>query len=257
MDWGLGHYEPLAAQLRPAAEIVADHLAPGPNEVVLDLGCGTGSAAMIAASRGARVAGVDPAPRLLETGRATAAAARLDADFILGNAADLPVPDGSVDAIVSVFGVTFAPDAMAAAAEIARVMKPGGRIALSAWLRQGALADQARLRAELVAGVHDEAPGSMLFAWHDPEALRGLLAPYGFSVAIHDHALAFTGASPEEYADAELADHPGWVEARELLERSGRWEHVRADLIQLFAAANEDPSAFRITSRYVVATVTA
>jgi hypothetical protein len=63
-------------------------------------------------------------------------------------------------------------------------MKPGGRIALSAWLRQGALADRARLRAELVAGMHDEAPGSMLFAWHDPEALRGLLAPYGFSVAV-------------------------------------------------------------------------
>lgn len=51
MDWGLGHYEHLAAQLRPAAEIVVDHLVPGPNEVVLDLGCGTGSAAMIAAGR--------------------------------------------------------------------------------------------------------------------------------------------------------------------------------------------------------------
>ena len=88
MDWGLGHYEHLAAQLRPAAEIVVDHLAPGPNEVVLDLGCGTGSAAMIAAGRGARVTGVDPAPQLLETARATAAAARLEADFILGNAAD-------------------------------------------------------------------------------------------------------------------------------------------------------------------------
>jgi SAM-dependent methyltransferase len=151
------------------------------------------------------------------------------------SSACLPVPDGFVDAIVSVFGVIFAPDAMAAAAEIARVIKPGGRITLSAWLRQGALADQARMRAELVASVYDKAPGSALFAWHDPEVLRGLLAPYGFSVAIHDHALAFTGASPEEYAD-----HPGWVEARELLP-SGRWEHVRADLIQLFADANEDP----------------
>jgi SAM-dependent methyltransferase len=256
MDWDLGHYEHLAAQLRPAAEIVVDHLAPRPGEVVLDLGCGTGNAAMIAAGRGARVTGVDPSPRLLEVARATAAAAGLDADFILGNAASLPVPDGSVDAIGSVFGVIFAPDPAAAAAEMARVLRPGGRIVLSAWLRQGALADQARLRGELVAGVRDESPGSGLFAWHDPEALKGLLAPHGFCVAMHDQALAFTGASAEAYADAELADHPGWVEARELLEPAGRWEQVRADLTQLFADANEDLCAFRITSRYVIATAT-
>jgi SAM-dependent methyltransferase len=256
MDWDLGHYEHLAAQLRPAAEIVVDHLAPRPGEVVLDLGCGTGNAAMIAAGGGARVTGVDPSPRLLEVARATAAAAGLDAEFILGNAAGLPVPDGSVDAIGSVFGVIFAPDPAAAAAEIARVLRPGGRLVLSAWLRQGALADQARMRGELVDRVREESPGSGLFAWHDPEALTGLLAPYGFSVAMHDQALAFTGASPRAYTDAELADHPGWVEARELLEPAGRWERVRADLTQLFADANEDPGAFRITSRYVIATAT-
>lgn len=256
VDWGRGHYEHLAVQLRPAAEIVVDHLAPRPDEVVLDLGCGTGNAAMIAARRGARVTGVDPSPRLLEVARATAAAMGLDAEFILGNAATLPVPDGSVDAIGSVFGVIFAPDPAAAAAEIARVLRPGGRIVLSAWLREGALAAQARLRGELVAGLRDENPGRGLFAWHDPEALTGLLAPYGFSVVVHDQALAFTGASPEAYADAELADHPGWVEARELLESAGRWEHVRADLTQLFADANEDPRAFRFTSRYMIATAT-
>jgi len=257
VDWSLGHYEHLAAQLQPAAGIVVDHLAPWPGEVVLDLGCGTGNATMIAASRGARVIAVDPAPRLLEVARAAAAADGLDAEFVLGSADDLPVPDCSVDAIVSVFGLIFAPDATAAVAEIARVLRPGGRIAFSAWLREGALADQARLRASLVAGVRDSAPGSVLFAWHSPASLRRLLAPYGFSVATYDHALTFAASSPEAYADAELADHPGWVAARELLEPSGRWEHVRDDLAELFAEANQDPGAFRIACRYVVATVTA
>jgi len=256
VDWNLGHYEHMAPQLRPAAEIVVGHLAPRRGEVVLDLGCGTGNAAMIAAGQGARVTGVDPSPRLLEIARATAAAAGLDAGFIRGDAASLPVPDGSVDAIVSVFGVIFAPDATAAAAEFARVLRPGGRIVLSAWLRLGALADQARLRGELIAGIRGESPGAGLFAWHDLGALTGLLAPHGFAVTMHDQALAFTGASPEAYADAELADHPGWVEARELLEPAARWENVRADLTRLFAAANEDPGAFRITSRYVIATAT-
>jgi SAM-dependent methyltransferase len=256
MDWDLGHYEHQAAQIRPAAEMVVDHLAPRPGEVVLDLGCGTGNATLIAAGRGAHVIGVDPSPRLLSVARASAAAAGLDAEFILGNAASIPVPDSSVDAIGSVFGVIFAPDPAAAAAEIARVLRSGGRIVLSAWLPQGALADQARLRGELIAGLRDESPGSGLFAWHDRKALTGLLAPYGFSVAMQDQALAFTGASPQAYADAELADHPGWAEARRLLEPAGRWVHVRADLIQLFTDANEEPGAFRITSHYVIATAT-
>jgi SAM-dependent methyltransferase len=128
------------------------------------------------------------------------------------------------DAIVSVFGVIFAPDAEAAAAEMARVLRPGGRVVFSAWLRQGALAEQARMRAALVAGVLGEDPSRGLFAWHDPAALMELFAPHGFSVAIHDQALVFADASPEAYVDAELADHPGWVEARKLLEPLGRWE---------------------------------
>jgi SAM-dependent methyltransferase len=256
MDWGLGQYERLAVQVLPAAEAVVGQLAPRPAEVVLDLGCGTGNAAMIAAGLGARVTGVDPSGRLLEVARATAAAAGLDAEFVLGDAASLPVPDDSVDAIGSVFGVIFAPDPVAAAAEIARVLRPGGRLVLSAWLREGALAEQARLRGELIAGLSGQPPSSALFGWHEQQALTGLLAPYGFGVATQDQSLAFTGASPQAYADAELADHPGWVHARELLEPAGRWDRVRADLTQLFADANEDPAAFRITSRYVIATVT-
>ncbi|MEP7024447.1 MAG: class I SAM-dependent methyltransferase [Actinomycetota bacterium] len=256
MDWSLGHYEHLAGRVRPAAEIVVGYLAPRPGEVVLDLGCGTGNAALIAASRGAQVTGVDPAPRLLEIARASAAAEGLCAGFVPGDGAHLPVPDGSVSAISSVFSVIWVPDPAAAAAEIARVLAPGGRIALSAWLRQGATAEQARLRAELVASVRGESPGPPLFAWHDPAALRELLALHGFSVETHDQALVFTGTSPAAYADAELADHPGWVEARELLEPAGRWDQARADLTQLYTEANEDPAAFRITSRYLVAVAT-
>lgn len=187
-------------QLRPAAEVIVGQLAPCPDEVVLDVGCGTGNAAMIAASRGARVTGVDPSPRLLEIARAVAAAARLDAVFALGDAASLPVPDDSVDAILSVFGVIFAPDAGAAAAEMARVLRPG-RIMFSAWLREGALAEQARMRAGLVAEFRGQDLSRGLFAWHDPVALMESFGPHGFSVAIHDQALVFADASPEAYVD--------------------------------------------------------
>jgi ubiquinone/menaquinone biosynthesis C-methylase UbiE len=255
MDWDLGHYEHMAAQLRPAAAVVVETLAPRRDEVVIDVGCGTGNATLILAARGASVTGIDPSPRLLEVARTAAAADGLAARFESGVAASLPADDSSADGIVSVFGAIFAPDPTAVAAEFARVLSPGGRIVLSAWLRDGPLAAQATLRRELVAQVRPEGSGGALFAWHDPDALTELFAAYGFEVATREHVIAFTDRSPQTYTDSDLANHPLWVEARAVLESAGAWASVRDQLLELFTVANEDPDAFRITSRYVVATI--
>ncbi|GAA4352054.1 class I SAM-dependent methyltransferase [Angustibacter luteus] len=254
MDWALGNFEKSAGEIRPASEQVVDALAPARGDVVLDLGCGTGNAALIAAARGAVVTGVDPAERLLDIARADAAAAGLDITFAAGDAATIPLPDDSVDAVISVFAVIFAPDAAAAAAEMARVLRPGGTLVLSAWRREGALAAQADLRLGLLDRAGGPAPAGPLFAWHDEHALTELLSPYGFAVTTTEHTLAFTAASPAAFADHELVDHPMWVESRELLERAGLWEQARRDLTRAFDELNEDPAAFRITGRYVVAT---
>ena len=94
-DWGLGRYEDTATRLEPAARVVVEAAAPVAGERVVDVGCGTGNAALLAAERGASVTGVDPAPRLLEVARAQAAARGLDATFAPGHAAELP-PAGQV-----------------------------------------------------------------------------------------------------------------------------------------------------------------
>jgi ubiquinone/menaquinone biosynthesis C-methylase UbiE len=109
LDWGLGNYEQTAAQLLPAARVVVDRAAPTPDERVVDVGCGTGNAALLAAARGARAIGVDPATRLLEVARDAAAARGLNATFALGDAESLPVDDRAADVVLSVFGVIFAP----------------------------------------------------------------------------------------------------------------------------------------------------
>jgi len=124
LDWSLGRYERIAEQFLPAARVLVESAAPGPGERVVDVGCGTGNAALLAAALGARVIGVDPASRLLEVAREDAAARGLDAEFAVGDAAELPLDDGSADLVVSVFGVIFAPDAAAAVAELARVTPP-------------------------------------------------------------------------------------------------------------------------------------
>src|SRR5688500_11967438 len=102
LDWGVGRYETTAAHLEPAAGTVVERAALRQGERVLDLGCGTGNAALAAARLGADVVGVDPAARLLDVARARAAAEGLSARFEAGSADAIPLPDAAVDVVVSV-----------------------------------------------------------------------------------------------------------------------------------------------------------
>jgi SAM-dependent methyltransferase len=164
VNWSAGRYEDIAAMLAPAAAEVVAAAAPRAGEYVLDLGCGTGNAALLIAATRARVIGVDPAERLLEVARRRAAAAGADVAFAAGEAAAVPLADGEADGVVSVFGVIFAPDAGAAIAEMGRVVASSGRVVLSAWRPEGAIAQVARVRSEAVGRTGGPWP----FAWHDP-----------------------------------------------------------------------------------------
>jgi SAM-dependent methyltransferase len=255
MDWSLGRYEHVAEQLLPAAGAVVEEAAPGPGEYVVDVGCGSGNAALLAAGRGARVTGVDPAARLVEVANAQAAERGLEAEFVTGEAAALPIPDGAADAVLSVFGAIFAADARAAAAEMARITAPNGRIVLSAWIPGGALGEVARVGREAVAAAAGgPTGGGPPFAWHDGDALSGLFGPHGFSVSIREESLVFTAGSPAEFLNAELSNHPLWAAGRELLEPRGELEATRDRALKVLETRNEDPNAFRVTSDYVVAT---
>src|SRR4051812_36990149 len=128
MRWDLGQYERIAVGLLPAASVVVERAAPGARESVLDLGCGTGNAAIFAAKCGATVVGVDPAERLLQVARAETVKQGLTASFSVGTAEAIPMEKGSVDVVVSVFGMIFSSDATAAATEVARVCKARARV---------------------------------------------------------------------------------------------------------------------------------
>jgi SAM-dependent methyltransferase len=253
MEWGQGRYERIAEQLLPAAEIVVEQAAPREGERVVDIGCGTGNATLLAAERGATAIGVDPAQRLLDVGSATAAERGLDATFSLGEAADIPLEDESVDVVLSLFGVIMAPDPEAAATEIDRVCAPWARSGLAAWVPGDAISDAVRLSRRTMAEILGRPPPSPGFPWHERDALSGLFEPHGFSVSITEHSLAFGAPSVDEFMRVEGENHPLAISARPVLESAGRAEEIREGMRRIYAEANEDPSAFRVTSRYVVA----
>jgi SAM-dependent methyltransferase len=117
---------PPAAQLVKFAQVSA-------GQRMLDVACGTGVVAVTAALRGAKACGLDLTPALIERAKKNAQIAGVDVEFIEGDAEALPYPDAAFDVVLSQFGHIFAPRPGVAISEMLRVLKPGGRIAFSAW----------------------------------------------------------------------------------------------------------------------------
>lgn len=139
--WSSGDFNEIARQTMAVAEDLCRAADPHPGQAVLDVACGSGNAALVAARRYCEVAGIDIAANLIEHARARAAAEGTAIDFRVGDAQALPYPDASFDVVLSVFGVMFAPDHATAASELLRVCRPGGTIALANWVPEAFGAD--------------------------------------------------------------------------------------------------------------------
>lgn len=135
--WSSGDYAVIGVTLQLVGEQLAEACDLLWDERVLDVAAGNGNATLAAARRGAQVTSTDYVPALLERGAQRAQAEHLSVNFQVADAEALPFPDASFDAVLSTFGVMFAPDQERAAAEMARVCRPGGRIGLANWTPQG------------------------------------------------------------------------------------------------------------------------
>ncbi len=256
MDWGRGQYERTAAALFPAAEAVVRAARLLPGQRLLDVGCGTGNVALIAARAGVHVTAVDPAARLLDVARALARREGLTVQLFPGEASSLPLPDRCFDAVLSNFAVIFAADPAAAVAEMVRVLATEGQIVFSAWLPGGAIGQLNAAVMDLVRSALGAPVPPTPFAWHEESALVPLFAAHGMTIKVEQHELAFTAASPAAYFEAECTSHPMAIAGFEVLERVGQAELARERLLRILEEGNEDATAFRSTSRYVVVTAT-
>jgi SAM-dependent methyltransferase len=135
--WASGDYAVIGTTLQIVGERLAEACDLRWDEEVLDVAAGNGNATLAAARRGCRVTSTDYVQALLDRGAERAAADRLEARFEVADAEALPFPRASFDAVLSTFGVMFTPDQAKAAAELARVCRPGGRIGLASWTPGG------------------------------------------------------------------------------------------------------------------------
>lgn len=135
--WASGDYAVVGTTLQLVGETLCEAADVRTDERVLDVAAGNGNATLAAARRGAHVVSTDYVGTLLERGRARAEAERLPVQFEVADAEALPFDDARFDVVLSTFGVMFAPDHGRAAAEMLRVCRPGGRIAMANWTPEG------------------------------------------------------------------------------------------------------------------------
>ncbi|MDM0018143.1 class I SAM-dependent methyltransferase [Variovorax saccharolyticus] len=135
--WASGDYAVIGTTLQLVGEQLAEACDLRCDERVLDVAAGNGNATLAAARRGCAVTSTDYVAALLERGAERAHAERLQVSFLPADVEALPFADASFDAVLSTFGVMFAPDHAKSAAEMARVCRPGGRIGLANWTPEG------------------------------------------------------------------------------------------------------------------------
>jgi len=231
--WAAGDYPTIARrELWPLGERVVTQVGVRPGDDVLDVACGTGNAAIRAAQAGGRVVGLDLTPELFEAGRALAAGAGVEVEWVEGDAETLPFPDESFDVVVSTLGVMFAPRHRVAAAELARVLRPGGRIALCNWAEDSAV-------ARVIRAVSAYLPPPPAFAeppwlWGSEQHVRSLFADTEVALDFERGVVEFPPfASAEEDVEYHAARFGPLAVARKLTEADGRWPGLRAELLRL------------------------
>jgi SAM-dependent methyltransferase len=253
LDWGDGDYARTAAVLEPAAGDAVATARVAAGHWVLDVACGTGNAALAAASRGASVVGVDLSPQLVDMARARAVLARAtDATFLVGDAGSLPVEAGAFDVALSVFGVIFAPDPPAAVGQMLSALRPGGTLVIASWLARGPVHEAGQLLRAALPGSDEVAPAR----WEDPAWVADLVAGAGArEVVQHEAELPFAAESAEAWFAEQEDHHPVWRWARRVLPAE-RWQRLRADTVAALRAGSDDPAAFRARSPYLVTRAT-
>ena len=251
--WSSGDYHMIGTQIQVVSELLIEALDVHSTERVLDVATGSGNAALAAARRGCAVTGVDYVPALLERARRRAEAEGLTVEFVEGDAEALPFPDASFDVVSSVFGSMFAPDQEKTAAELARVVKTGGRIGIVAHTPDGFIGNLFK-----VIGKHVPPPAGLRspIQWGTEARLRELFIGKIADLKAEKRFYTFRDRSPEHFIEYWRSFYGPTLKAFESVGESGR-PALEADMLELIGRFNSaQDGTMVVPSEYLETVIT-
>lgn len=237
--WATGNYAVVGVTLQIVGENLCEALDVRAGSRVLDVAAGNGNASLAAARRYCDVTSTDYVASLLDAGRARAQAEGLTMRFEEADAEALPYADASFDIVMSTFGVMFTPDQQKAAAELARVCRPGGRIGLANWTPESFIGQLFRTIGKylpLPAGIKSPA------LWGTKARLEELFGGSARNIDAISRDFTFRYRSPAHFIEVFRAFYGPMNKAFAALE-GGRQEAFLADLMALIESRNQSSDA--------------
>lgn len=253
--WSAGNWDDFSNRIASVGTNVLDRIGVKQGDVLLDVGTGSGGTiAVPAALRGATVTGSDVTPELFEHARRRASEAGVEIEWIEADAQDLPFGDASYDVVTSTFGAMFAPDHQRAAAELVRVCRPGGTIAMTTWVTDGFVGEMFKLNGRYMP---PPPPGmGTPPQWGSADHVNEMFEAAGVTPDISRESITFEFKSVEDAVDA-YSDFGPMVVARAMLEPQGKWDEfidAFAGLLESFGVQDDD--GLHLASPYFLITVT-
>ncbi len=234
--WMAGDFGRIAKQIAASGDEFISRLRLKAGDRVLDVACGSGNLAVPAARTGATVTGVDIATNLLEQARERAASEGLSIQFDEGDAEQLPYDDGSFDVVVTMYGAMFAPRPEMVAAELIRVCRSGGRIAMANWTPAGFIGQMFKTTAK-----HVPPPPAMPspVKWGDGETVRERLQDGVTNLQLTPRMCQFNFEFPPTDVVEFFRMYYGPTQrAFAALDEAGQYA-LRKDLVQLWSENNQ------------------
>jgi SAM-dependent methyltransferase len=233
--WMAGNYDYFSRFMESSAVQFLDHLPLRPGDRMLDVACGSGQLALLAARRGARVTGIDIATNAIEAARGRARAEGLDARFDEGDAEELAFPDEAFDLVATIFGAMFAPRPDRVARELVRVSRRGGTIAMANWTKEGFIGRMFQVIGKFIAPPGMPSP----LLWGDETSVRerlgGTVADLRLTRVLYRFDYAF---SPEGVVEFFRENYGPTTRAFAALPQPEQ-AALRKALVELWAGANQ------------------